>query len=200
MHLQSLPFALLACLLFHVLHICISAVVLNPPLCFYLFSFVYFPQALLAETERLAQDRIDLQRQAERDTGLLSQRLKALERELEEQETQGLETEEHHKSHTEDLSQQVQALEKQLKNNRQFIEVRRRRECGRSVLLTHSLNVVCPFWAFVSVCFLQEQAIEREHERDDFQQEIRRLEAQLRQTAGVDGKGHRVRSNYLIGH
>lgn len=153
MHLQSLPFALLACLLFHVLHICISAVVLSPPLCFYLFSFVYFPQALLAETERLAQDRIDLQRQAERDTGLLSQRLKTLERELEEQETQGLETEEHLKSHTEDLSQQVQALEKQLKNNRQFIEVRRRRECGRSVLLTQSLNVVCPFWAFVSVFF-----------------------------------------------
>lgn len=64
------------------------------------------------------------------------------------------------------------------------------------VLLTQSLNVV---WAVVSVCVLQEQAIEREHERDDFQQEIRRLEAQLRQTAGVEGKGHRVRSNYLIG-
>lgn len=93
-----------------------------------MFSFI---QALLAETERLAQDRIDLQRQAERDTSLLSQRLKALEREMEEQETKGLETEEQHKSHTEDLSQQVQALEKQLKNNRQFIEVRRRRLCSR---------------------------------------------------------------------
>lgn len=88
---------------------------------------------------------MDLQRQAERDTSLLSRRLKALERELEEQETKGLETEEQHKSHTEDLSQQVQALEKQLKNNRQFIEVRRRRHCGRSVLLTQYLNVVCPF-------------------------------------------------------
>lgn len=35
--------------------------------------------------------------------------------------------------------------------------------------------------------------MEREHERDEFQQEIRRLEAQLRLTANVDNKGHRVR-------
>ncbi len=40
--------------------------------------------------------------------------------------------------------------------------------------------------------------MEREHERDEFQQEIRRLEAQLRQTAGVDNKGHRVRPIHLI--
>lgn len=55
------------------------------------------------------------------------------------------------------------------------------------------------FVPFRAVCVLQEQAIEREHERDDFQHEIRRLEAQLKHTAGVDGKGHRVRSSYLIG-
>lgn len=41
--------------------------------------------------------------------------------------------------------------------------------------------------------------MEREHERDEFQQEIRRLEAQLRQTASVDNKGHRVRSINMIG-
>lgn len=45
---------------------------------------------------------------------------------------------------------------------------------------------------------LQEQAVEREHERDEFQQEIRSLEAQLRQTAGVDSKGHKVKSIHLI--
>ncbi|KAM9777455.1 LOW QUALITY PROTEIN: pericentrin [Neosynchiropus ocellatus] len=39
--------------------------------------------------------------------------------------------------------------------------------------------------------FIEEQAVEREHERDEFQQEIRRLEADLRQTAGVDNKAHR---------
>uniref|UniRef100_A0A3P8T8V7 ELK domain-containing protein n=1 Tax=Amphiprion percula TaxID=161767 RepID=A0A3P8T8V7_AMPPE len=94
---------------------------------------------LLGETERLNQDRLDLQRQAEKSHKSLSMRLRTLERELEEQETKGLETELHHKTHTEDLNQRVQALEKQLKHDRQFIE---------------------------------EQAVEREHERDEFQQEI----------------------------
>uniref|UniRef100_A0A3B5B329 Pericentrin-like n=1 Tax=Stegastes partitus TaxID=144197 RepID=A0A3B5B329_9TELE len=79
-------------------------------------------KALLAEAERLTQDRLDLQRQAEKDHKSLSLRLRTLERELEEQETKGLETELHHKTHTEDLSQRVQALEKQLKHDRQFIE------------------------------------------------------------------------------
>lgn len=69
-------------------------------------------------------DKLDLQRQAEKDHSSLSQRLQVLERQLEEQETKGLETEIDHKTHTEDLNQRVQALEKQLKNNRQFIEVR----------------------------------------------------------------------------
>ncbi|XP_042078537.1 pericentrin isoform X4 [Haplochromis burtoni] len=78
--------------------------------------------ALLAETDRLSQDRLDLQRQAEKDHRSLSLRLRTLERELEEQETRGLETELHHKTHTEDLNQRVQALEKQLKHDRQFIE------------------------------------------------------------------------------
>ncbi|XP_053290033.1 pericentrin isoform X3 [Pleuronectes platessa] len=79
-------------------------------------------KALLAETELLTQDRLDLQRQAERDHRSLSQRLRDLERYLEEQETKGLETELHNKTHTEDLNQRVQALEKQLKHDRQFIE------------------------------------------------------------------------------
>uniref|UniRef100_A0A3Q3BRR7 Pericentrin n=1 Tax=Haplochromis burtoni TaxID=8153 RepID=A0A3Q3BRR7_HAPBU len=79
-------------------------------------------KALLAETDRLSQDRLDLQRQAEKDHRSLSLRLRTLERELEEQETRGLETELHHKTHTEDLNQRVQALEKQLKHDRQFIE------------------------------------------------------------------------------
>ncbi|KAM6912231.1 pericentrin [Xenentodon cancila] len=78
--------------------------------------------ALLAETERLTQDRMDLQRQAEKDHKSLSMRLRTLERELEEQETKVLETELHNKTHTEDLNQRVHALEKQLKHNRQFIE------------------------------------------------------------------------------
>lgn len=84
----------------------------------------FFFQALLKETERLVEDKLDLQRQSEKDQSSLMQRLRALERDLEEQETKGLEMEHHHKSHTEDLNQRVQALEKQLKHDRQFIEVK----------------------------------------------------------------------------
>lgn len=72
----------------------------------------------------MTQEKLDLQRQAEKDHSSLSQRLRTLERELEDQEVKDLEKELHHNSHTEDLSQHVQALEKQLKHNRQFIEVR----------------------------------------------------------------------------
>lgn len=72
----------------------------------------------------MVEDKLDLQRQAEKDHSSLIQRLRALERDMEEQETKGLEMEHHHKSHTEDLNQRVQALEKQLKHDRQFIEVK----------------------------------------------------------------------------
>lgn len=89
---------------------------------------------------------MDLQRQAEKDRSLLSQRLKALEREMEEQETKGLETEQHLKTHTEDLNQRVQALEKQLKHDRQFIEVWRLHQCGCSIQVTQFLNVICPLF------------------------------------------------------
>ncbi|KAJ3613831.1 hypothetical protein NHX12_020077, partial [Muraenolepis orangiensis] len=112
------------------------------------------------EAGRLTQERLDVQRQAEKDRSTLSLRLRALEAELEERETKGLETELHHKAHSEDLHLHVQALEKQLKHNRQFID--------------------------------------REHERDEFQQEINRLEAQLRQNtrgqATGDNRGQRVES------
>ncbi|XP_056446115.1 pericentrin-like [Gadus chalcogrammus] len=120
-------------------------------------------KALLAETECLVRERLDLQRQAEKDRNTLSLRLRTLETELEERETKGLETELHHKAHSEDLNMRVQALEKQIKHNRQFID---------------------------------EQAVEREHERDEFQQEIHRLEDQLRQTsrgqAGGESRGQRI--------
>lgn len=40
--------------------------------------------------------------------------------------------------------------------------------------------------------------MEREHERDEFQQEIRRLEVQIRLMANVDNKGHKVRPVHVI--
>lgn len=49
---------------------------------------------------------------------------------------------------------------------------------------------------------VQEQAVEREHERDEFQQEIKNLEAQLRVPSkgltGGDSKGQRVRTKHQV--
>ncbi|CAM4621314.1 unnamed protein product [Leuciscus chuanchicus] len=120
-------------------------------------------KALLAEADRLGQECVEVQRQAEKDCGGLASRLQMLEQALEEQESRGHQLEEQHRLQTEDLQQHINALEKQLKHNRQFID---------------------------------EQAVEREHERDEFQQEIKNLEAQLRHPskghAGGDSKGQRI--------
>ncbi|XP_065096299.1 pericentrin isoform X2 [Paramisgurnus dabryanus] len=120
--------------------------------------------ALLAEAERLGQECVEVQRQAEKDCGGMSSRLRMLEQALEEQESHTHQLEEQHRLQTEDLQQHIDALEKQIKHNRQFID---------------------------------EQAVEREHERDEFQQEIKNLEAQLRQPSkghAGDRKGQRVES------
>ncbi|KAL7890675.1 hypothetical protein AOLI_G00001510 [Acnodon oligacanthus] len=120
-------------------------------------------KALLAEADRLGQERMDVQRQAEKDRGGLATRLRLLELALEEQESRTQQQEEQHRAQTEDLQQHIDALEKQLKHHRQFID---------------------------------EQAVEREHERDEFQQEIKNLEDQLRLPtkghAGGDNKGQRI--------
>jgi hypothetical protein len=92
--------------------------------------------ALLEEAEVLVRERLDLQRQAEKDRNTLSLRLRTLETELEERETKGLETELHHKAHSEDLNMRVQALEKQIKHNRQFIDVR----LDKSLVFCYSAN------------------------------------------------------------
>ncbi|XP_051562982.1 pericentrin isoform X2 [Myxocyprinus asiaticus] len=121
--------------------------------------------ALLAEAERLGQECVEVQRQAEKDCGGLASRLRMLEQALEEQENCSHQLEEQHRLQTDDLQQHIDALEKQLKHHRQFID---------------------------------EQAVEREHERDEFQQEIKNLEARLRRPskghAGGDSKGQRVES------
>ncbi|MBN3318927.1 AKAP9 protein, partial [Atractosteus spatula] len=81
---------------------------------------------LLEEAERLAQEKLDLQRQAEKDRSGLTARLKLLESELEEQMSRSQELEERRRVQTEDLQQQIQALEKQLRNNRHFIDAMER--------------------------------------------------------------------------
>lgn len=89
-----------------------------------LFRFCFFHvPALLAETERLGQERVDIQRQSDKDRVGLAARLRLLEVTLEEQETRVQQQEEKHHTQTEDLQQHIDALEKQLKHHRQFIDV-----------------------------------------------------------------------------
>ncbi|XP_076862757.1 A-kinase anchor protein 9 isoform X3 [Brachyhypopomus gauderio] len=109
------------------------------------------PEAdLLEETEKLMKEKVDVERQAEKEHAELLQQVRQLEVELEEQVGRGAELEEVHRLETADLTQKIHALEKQLDNNRRFLD---------------------------------EQAMDREHERDVFQQEIQKLEQQLKSLA-----------------
>lgn len=91
-----------------------------------LFFFFCSVAALLAEAERLGQERVDVQRQAEKDRVGLAGRLRSLELALEEHESRTQQQEEQHRTQTEDLQQNISALEKQLKHHRHFIDVSKR--------------------------------------------------------------------------
>uniref|UniRef100_A0A8C5QM30 A-kinase anchoring protein 9 n=1 Tax=Leptobrachium leishanense TaxID=445787 RepID=A0A8C5QM30_9ANUR len=104
-------------------------------------------QQLLEETEKLFKEKIEVQRQAEKDSGDFHKQVKVLETELEDQVNRYLELEQEKNAELEDLRQKNLALEKQLEKTRKFLD---------------------------------EQAVDREHERDVFQQEIQKLEQQLK--------------------
>ncbi|XP_069815551.1 A-kinase anchor protein 9 isoform X2 [Dendropsophus ebraccatus] len=104
-------------------------------------------QQLLEETEKLLKEKIEVQRQAEKDSGDLHSHMKVLEAELEEQVNRYMELEQEKNAELEDLRQKNLSLEKQLDKTRRFLD---------------------------------EQAVDREHERDVFQQEIQKLEQQLK--------------------
>lgn len=73
-------------------------------------------------------EKVEVQRQAEKESlGLLHQ-VKTLEAELEEQVNRVIELEHARKTESGDLLQQIQALEKQLEKNRRFLDVRDRGE------------------------------------------------------------------------
>lgn len=89
----------------------------------FFFFGLFSLTALLAEAERLGKERMDVQRQAEKDHVGLAGRLRLLELALEDHESRALQQEEQHHTQTEDLQQHIDALEKQLKHHRQFIDV-----------------------------------------------------------------------------
>ncbi len=70
-------------------------------------------------------EKVEVQLQAQKESGELLQQVKQMEAELEEQVSRLQELQETHSAETADLQQQIQALEKQLENNRKFMDVSR---------------------------------------------------------------------------
>ncbi|KAK9396175.1 A-kinase anchor protein 9 [Crotalus adamanteus] len=79
-------------------------------------------EKLLAETEKLMKEKIEVQRQAEKEYNYLQKQVKALETDIEEQVNQFLELEQEKNAELMDLRQQNQALEKQLEKTKKFLD------------------------------------------------------------------------------
>ncbi|XP_061853135.1 A-kinase anchor protein 9 isoform X10 [Colius striatus] len=77
---------------------------------------------LLEETEKLMKEKIEVQRQAEKEYGDLQKQVKVLEIDLEEQVNHLIELEQEKNAELMDLRQQNQALEKQLEKTRKFLD------------------------------------------------------------------------------
>uniref|UniRef100_A0A8P4KIH0 Pericentrin/AKAP-450 centrosomal targeting domain-containing protein n=1 Tax=Dicentrarchus labrax TaxID=13489 RepID=A0A8P4KIH0_DICLA len=86
-------------------------------------AMVAAPEAdLLEETEKLMKEKVEVQRQAEKENADLLKQVKLLEAELEEQVNRVIELEHAQRTENGDLQQQIQALEKQLEKNRRFLD------------------------------------------------------------------------------
>ncbi|XP_075995305.1 A-kinase anchor protein 9 [Genypterus blacodes] len=86
-------------------------------------AMVAAPEAdLLEETEKLMKEKVEVQRQAEKENSDLFKQVKLLEAELEEQVNRVIELEQAQRTESGDLQQQIQALEKQLDKNRRFLD------------------------------------------------------------------------------
>ena len=70
------------------------------------------------------KEKVEVQRQAEKESLDLLKQVKLLEGELEEQVNKASELEHAQKTENGDLRQQIQALEKQLEKTRKFLDVR----------------------------------------------------------------------------
>ncbi|XP_042327415.1 A-kinase anchor protein 9-like isoform X2 [Sceloporus undulatus] len=79
-------------------------------------------QQLLAETEKLMKEKIEVQKQAEKEYDYLQKQVKVLETDIEEQVNRFLELEQEKNAELMDLRQQNQALEKQLEKTKKFLD------------------------------------------------------------------------------
>ncbi|XP_078321602.1 uncharacterized protein LOC111112099 isoform X12 [Crassostrea virginica] len=110
-------------------------------------------QALMLELNKLNEEKRALQQQLRVTTETHDKRVGELERAGEEMEGHYVKLLEEKKSELEDLHLQLDSVEKQLKSNRQFLE---------------SMNLTS-----------DEQANEREQERDEFNREVQKLKKAL---------------------
>lgn len=86
------------------------------------------------------KEKVEVQRQAEKENSELLKQVKLLEAELEEQVNRSIELEHAHKTESGDLCQQIQALEKQLEKNRKFLDVSERGSRNPELGSIHSIQ------------------------------------------------------------
>ncbi|XP_035286538.1 LOW QUALITY PROTEIN: A-kinase anchor protein 9 [Anguilla anguilla] len=136
-------------------------------------AVVAAPEAdLLEETEKLMKEKVEVQLQAEKDSGDLLKRLKCLEAEVEERASREVELEEAHRVERSDLRQQIQALEKQVEKNRRFLD-------EQAVDREHERDVFQQ-----EITKLEQQlknAQKQQPSTDQYNKEVDRLTAQLQE-------------------
>ncbi|XP_061752105.1 pericentrin isoform X3 [Nerophis ophidion] len=143
-----------------------------------------------AKHQELSEEHAALLRQKEHLSAGLGEREKALLAETERLTQDRLDLQRQAEKDRDSLSQRLRNLERELEEQEtKGLEIEQYHK-------THAEDLSQQVQALEKQLkhnrqFIEEQAVEREHERDEFQQEIRRLESQPRQMAGGDLKVHK---------
>ncbi|XP_024418336.2 pericentrin isoform X3 [Desmodus rotundus] len=141
------------------------------------------------QQEELKEENSVLWHQKEVAAAEAEEREAALRREVEVATTEGLETRQQCEKDRVALLAQVKLLEAELEE-----QVSRHRACASQAEELCALRqqmVSLDKHLRSQRQFMDEQAVEREHEREEFQQEIQRLEEQLRWAAQLQSRGPR---------
>ncbi|XP_054435329.1 pericentrin isoform X3 [Pteronotus mesoamericanus] len=146
-------------------------------------------QRVTRQQEELKEKNSVLWHQKEVAATEAEEREAALRREVEAATTERLETRQQCEKDRAALHAQVKLLEAELEE-----QVSRHRACASQAEELCALRqqmVSLDKHLRSQRQFMDEQAVEREHEREDFQQEIQRLEEQLRRAAQLQSRGPR---------
>ncbi|XP_036921052.1 pericentrin isoform X6 [Sturnira hondurensis] len=141
------------------------------------------------QQEELKEENSVLWHQKEVAAAEAEEREAALQREVEAATTERLETKQQCEKDRESLLAQVKLLEAELEE-----QVSNHRACALQAEELSALRqqmVSLDKHLRSQRQFMDEQAVEREHEREEFQQEIQRLEEQLRRAAQLQSRGPR---------